>query len=274
MLIYLIIPASQNNINFNIKINQMKKQLLILLFLIMSTVTIQAQSSANLRIYELRTYYASEGKYQDLITRFQNHTLKYFYKHNMRLEGFWLPMGDNKENKLVYLLSYPSREAREKSWGEFTKDQDWQIVVKESIAKGEIIAKVENIFLKTTDFSPNNMLSVGNRVFELRTYKATPNHLPNLMSRFRDHTIKLFENFGMTNIIYWNPTDKEQGSDDMLIYFLAHKSKEDGLASFKNFGGSSEWQAVRKASEEIAGSSLTVFVKSEYMVPAEFSPLK
>ena len=240
----------------------------------MSSLTIQAQSEPNSRLYELRTYYASEGKFQTLMTRFQNHAFKHFYKHNMRLEGFWLPLGENKENKLVYLLSYPSREAREKSWVDFTKDKDWQIAVKESIANGEIIAKVENVFLKTTDFSPNNMLSVGNRVFELRTYKATPNHLPNLMSRFRDHTVKLFENNGMTNIMYWNPTDKEQGSEDMLIYFLAHKSKEDGLASFKTFGGSPEWQAVRKASEEKAGGSLTVFVKSEYMVPAEFSPLK
>ncbi len=257
----------------------MKKQLIILFLLIMTHLTSNAQSGAtqsdaNSRLYELRVYYASEGKFQDLMTRFQNHALKYFYKHNMRLEGFWLPLGENKENKLVYLLSYPSREAREKSWVEFTKDKDWQIAVKASIANGEIIAKVENTFLKTTDFSPNNMKSVGDRVFELRTYKATPNHLPNLLSRFRDHTVKLFENYGMTNIIYWTPTDKEQGSEDMLYYFLTHKTKDAGLASFKSFGGSAEWQAVRKASEEKAGGSLTTFVKSEYMMPADFSPLK
>ena len=112
----------------------------------MSTITVQAQSEANSRLYELRTYYASEGKLQDLMTRFQNHAFKHFYKHNMRLEGFWLPLGENKENKLVYLLSYPSREAREKSWVEFTKDKDWQIAVKASIANGEIIAKVEYFF--------------------------------------------------------------------------------------------------------------------------------
>ncbi len=252
----------------------MKKQLIILFFLIIANFAIQAQSDANLRLYELRTYYASEGKLPDLLNRFQQHTLKYFYKHNMRLEGFWLPLGENKENKLVYLLSYPSREAREKSWAAFNTDKGWKDAMKNSTANGEIVAKVENIFLKTTDFSPNNMKSVGDRVFELRIYKATPNHLPNLMSRFRDHTLKLFENNGMTNIIYWNPTDKEQGSEDMLIYFLAHKTKEDGLASFKTFGASPEWQAVRKASEEKAGGSLTVTVKSEYMIPTDFSPLK
>jgi hypothetical protein len=252
----------------------MKKQLIILFFLVIASMSVQAQSDANTRLYELRVYYASEGKFQDLMNRFQQHTLKYFYQHNMRLEGFWLPLGENKENKLVYLLSYPSREARDKSWKEFMADKGWIAVMKNSAVNGEIVAKVESTFLKTTDFSPNNMKSVGDRVFELRTYKATPNHLPNLLSRFRDHTVKLFENHGMTNIIYWTPTDKEQGSDDMLIYFLAHKTKDAGLASFKSFGGSPEWQAVRKASEEKAGGSLTVFVKSEYMTPADFSPLK
>jgi NIPSNAP len=262
----------------------MKKQLIILFFLVIASLSVQAQSGAtqssatqsdaNSRLYELRVYYASEGKFQDLMNRFQQHTLKYFYQHNMRLEGFWLPLGENKENKLVYLLSYPSREARDKSWKEFMADKGWIAVMKNSAVNGEIVAKVESTFLKTTDFSPNNMKSVGDRVFELRTYKATPNHLPNLLSRFRDHTVKLFENHGMTNIIYWTPTDKEQGSEDMLIYFLAHKTKDAGLASFKSFGGSPEWQVVRKESEEKAGGSLTVFVKSEYMMPADFSPLK
>ncbi len=252
----------------------MKKQFILLLFLIVASFAVQAQSDANSRLYELRTYYASEGKFQDLMNRFQQHTLNYFYKYNMRLEGFWLPLGENKENKLMYLLSYPSREERDKSWSAFMGDKDWIAVMKNAAINGEIVAKVENVFLKTTDYSPNNMKSVGDRVFELRTYKATPNHLPNLMSRFRDYTLKLFEKNGMTNIMYWNPTDKEQGSEDMLIYFLAHKSKEEGLASFKTFGASPEWQAVRKASEEKAGGSLTVTVKSEYMLPAEFSPLK
>jgi hypothetical protein len=252
----------------------MKKQLFLLFFLAIATFSLQAQSDANNRLYELRTYYASEGKMPDLMSRFQNHTLKLFYKHNMRLEGFWLPLGDNKDNKLVYLLSYPSREARDKSWKEFMADKDWITAMKNSIINGEIVAKVESTFLKTTDFSPNNMESVGNRVFELRTYKTTTNHLTNLLERFRNHTLKLFEKFGMTNIMYWTPTDKAQGADDILIYFLAHKTKDAGLASFKAFGADPEWQAVKKASEEKAGGSLTVSVISEYFAPADFSPLK
>lgn len=253
--------------------SQIISALAIILVCMLQFQTQAHSKDPNSRLFELRTYYASEGKFEDLMSRFRNHTLKYFKKHKMKLEGFWIPI-DNKENKLVYVLSYPDREAREKSWKDFMADKGWIEVMKASAVNGEIVAKVEATFLKTTDFSANNLKSAGDRVFELRTYKTTLNHLPNLLERFRDHTCKLFENHGMTNIIYWTPTDKDQGADDTLIYFLTHKSKEAGLQSFKEFGADPQWQAVRKASEEKAGGSLTVSVKSEYMIPADFSPLK
>ncbi|MEA5257707.1 NIPSNAP family protein [Arcicella aquatica] len=246
---------------------------LVCLLTSFSILAINKTDDANSHVYELRVYYASEGKFDVLMNRFKEHTLHYFKKHKMRLEGFWLPL-DNKDNKMVYVLSYPSREAREKSWKDFSNDKGWIKVAKETNANGEIVAKVESTFLKTTDFSPNNLKSVGDRVFELRTYKTTPNNLSGLLERFRNHTLKLFERHGMTNIIYWTPTDKEQGADNTLIYFLAHKSQEAGIASFKSFRDDPEWIAVRKASEEKGGGSLTVTVTSEYLSPVPFSPLK
>ena len=35
------------------------------------------------------------------------------------------------------------------------------------------------------------------KVFELRTYQATPGNLDNLHARFRDHTIRIFRKHGM-----------------------------------------------------------------------------
>ena len=40
------------------------------------------------------------------------------------------------------------------------------------------------------------------RVYELRTYYAAPGKLDALNARFRDHTCKLFEKHGMTNVGY------------------------------------------------------------------------
>ncbi len=227
------------------------------------------------RCYEMRVYYAEPGKLEDLLARFRNHTTKIFEKHGMTNEGYWLPI-DNKENKLVYVLSYPSREARDASWKAFGSDPEWKKVAGDSEKNGKLVAKVVSTFMQTTDFSPKKIAKTGtpNRVFELRTYKATPNHLPNLLSRFRDHTTKLFEKHGMTNLWYWTLTDKDQGSDDMLVYILAHPSQEAGLKSFGTFREDPEWKKVLKDSEDKAGGSLTVSVVSEYMVPTDFSPVK
>jgi hypothetical protein len=232
-------------------------------------------SKPDTRLYELRVYFAEPDKLNDLLARFRNHTTKLFEKHGMKNEGYWLPI-DNKDNKVVYVLSYPDRASRDKSWKAFSDDPEWKKVAGESEKNGKLVNKVDAFYMKTVDFSPKKIAKTGtpNRVFELRTYKATPNHLPNLLARFREHTLKLFEKQGMTNLWYWTLTDKEQGADDMLIYFLSHPSKEAGLEAFKKFGADPEWQAVKKASEEKAGGSLTEYVKSEYMIPTDFSPIK
>src|SRR5260370_37740825 len=72
-------------------------------------------SAADSRLYEMRVYFAAPGKLDDLNARFRNHTVALFEKHGMENLGYWVPV-DNKENKLVYILAYPSREARQASW--------------------------------------------------------------------------------------------------------------------------------------------------------------
>src|SRR5947207_14501479 len=83
------------------------------------------------RFFEMRIYYAAPGKLEDLLARFRDHTTALFEKHGITNTGYWLPL-TNSENKLVYLLSYPSREDREKSWKEFGADPEWQRIAKES----------------------------------------------------------------------------------------------------------------------------------------------
>ena len=58
---------------------------------------------------------------------------------------------------------------------------------------------------------------VAPRVFEIRTYTTAPGKLQDLHRRFREHTLKLFERHGMTNIAYWTPQDPELASllDDL-----------------------------------------------------------
>ncbi len=238
---------------------------------------VAADKPRSTRCYELRTYYAAPGKLDALNARFRDHTLGIFEKHGMASIGYWMP-ADNPDNKLVYLLAFPSREAARQSWKEFGADPDWQKAAKESEANGKLVAKVESVFLTPTDYSPeiNPSKRGGARLFELRTYTATSGKLDNLNARFREHTCKLFEKHGMINFGYWMPMDKEKGADNTLIYIVAHKGKEAADASWKAFREDPVWVAAKKASEEKAGGSLTVpeGVKSVFMIPTDYSPTK
>jgi len=238
----------------------------------MKTSLVSFLLSVAVRVFEMRVYFAAPGKLDDLNARFRNHTLALFEKHGMENIGYWVPI-DNKENKLVYILAYPSREARETSWKAFTSDPEWKKTAKESEANGKLVNKVDSTFMKAADYSPAIKPSrMEPRVFELRTYTTREGRLPNLNKRFRDHTVNLFEKHGMTNFGYWVPTDKP----DTLIYLLAHKTRDAAKASFAAFGADQEWEKAKKASEEEAGGSLTIQdgVKSEFLTPTDYSPTK
>ena len=110
----------------------------------------------NARVFEMRTYYAAPGKLEALHARFRDHTNKLFVKHGMDLVGYWVPMNKDGqyENKLAYILGYPNREAREKSWKEFMADPDWKAAHAASETNGKLVDKVDSVFMSPTDYSP------------------------------------------------------------------------------------------------------------------------
>lgn len=107
------------------------------------------------------------------------------------------------------------------------------------------------------------------RVYELRTYTATPGNLPAVLARFRNHTTKLFEKHGMVNVGYWVPADEKDGSATTLIYLLEHKSREAAAASWKAFGADPEWQAARKASE--VNGKIVAKAEAVFLTTTDFS---
>lgn len=107
------------------------------------------------RVFEMRTYYAAPGKMEALHKRFKDHTCKLFEKHGMTLVGFWSPTDPKEaEQKMVYILAFPSREAADKAWQEFQDDPVWKDAKAASEKDGKLVDKVERVFLKATDYSP------------------------------------------------------------------------------------------------------------------------
>jgi hypothetical protein len=251
------------------------KLLLLLLSCCLAMISTGLAADKETRFFELRTYHAAPGKLDDLLARFRNHTMTIFEKHGMVNIGYWLPL-TNSENTLVYLLAYPSREAREKSWKEFSADPEWKEVVKASEANGRLVTKVDSVFLTATDYSPLVAPSKAGepRVFELRTYHASPGKLDALHARFRDYTMALFTKHGMSQFGYWVPTEAKDGAGQTLIYILIHKNPEAREKSFNAFHDDPDWAKVKADSE--AGGPLTITdgVKSVMMAPTDFSPAK
>jgi hypothetical protein len=107
-------------------------------------------------------------------------------------------------------------------------------------------------------------------VYELRTYTCFEGKLEALKTRFRDHTIRIFQKHGMESVGYWVPQGEK--SNNTLIYILMHPSLEEAKKHWAEFRADPEWQKVAADSE--ANGKIVQKVESVYMDPADFSKLK
>jgi NIPSNAP len=115
----------------------------------------QSSTPSSTTVYELRIYHAYEGKLDDLLRRFREHTMKLFEKHGIKNVAYWTPTDDPLKGKtLVYILAHPSREAATANWKAFSADAEWQSVKEKSEANGKLVEKIDSTFMTITEFSP------------------------------------------------------------------------------------------------------------------------
>lgn len=118
-----------------------------------TTLLFSAASRADSHsLYELRTYYANEGKIDALHDRFRNHTMTLFAKHGMKNIAYWSPA--DQPNTLIYLLAHKSAESAKASWTAFVQDPEWVKVYQASIADGRLVEKIDSVYMTKTDYSP------------------------------------------------------------------------------------------------------------------------
>lgn len=122
-------------------------------------------------------------------------------------------------------------------------------------------------------FNAAPLHAAGNRVFEIRTYTAPPGKLEALKTRFRDHTIKLFDKQGMKSIGYWVPQDAPL-KDNTLIYVLAHESREAAAKSWAAFRSDPDWVKAKAESEKDGPLTIQGGVTSVFADPTDFSAIK
>ncbi len=106
------------------------------------------------------------GKLENVHDRFRKHTIALFEKHGMEVVGFWGPTDKEKgsEKDLIYVLAYPSREAREASWKAFQADPEWQAARKASEVDGKIVEKADFVYMSEVNYFTMGQKSKAKKV--------------------------------------------------------------------------------------------------------------
>lgn len=99
--------------------------------------------------------------------------------------------------------------------------------------------------------------------FEMRTYTTNEGKRPDLIKRFQDHTLRLFEKNGIESVAYFLPTDE---ADSTLMFILGYPNEESRDDLWNKFANDPEWQEAYKASE--ANGALVKKVDQVFMVLA------
>src|SRR5262245_14229644 len=127
---------------------------LVPLFGLSTTSPAPAEDAKPVTMYEMREYFAKPGKLDDIHKRFKDHTMELMKKHGITPVAFFVPEGENKQNKLIIIFSFPSRKARELAWEKYLADPEAKKAFLNSEKDGQLEGKVTMRFLTATDYSP------------------------------------------------------------------------------------------------------------------------
>jgi hypothetical protein len=175
---------------------------------------------------------------------------------------------------LYYILAYPSKAARDSSWKHFSGDPAWKEVAKKSEESGKIVAKVVSKFMNATDFSPKIKPSGGvvDQTFELRTYTQLPGRNPAILSRFKNHTLKLFKKHGIKSVAYFTTIEKDPNVQSQLIYMVSHPSESAAKTAWEAFVNDPNWKQVSEDSQK--DGKIIEKLESIFMSPTSFSTIR
>ena len=121
-----------------------------------SAWAIAERQRAASRVYELRVYKTMPGKREALANRFRDHTAAMFERAGMTNVGYWnAASGDDADDTFIYMLAYPSREARDETWRELGTFEDFQeiIIAVERDEERKLVDSIDARILEPTSYS-------------------------------------------------------------------------------------------------------------------------
>lgn len=107
-------------------------------------------------------------------------------------------------------------------------------------------------------------------IYELRIYRTLPGRLPNLLARFRDHTLKIWEKHGIKQAGFWTTLVGDSASD--LTYLIAWDSLAERDKKWAAFQSDPDWHKARAESEK--DGPINANVSNSLLLPTDFSSVK
>jgi NIPSNAP len=107
-------------------------------------------------------------------------------------------------------------------------------------------------------------------IYELRIYQTLPGRMPNLLARFQNHTLRIWEKHGIRQAGFWTTLVGE--SNNELIYLLAWESLAERERKWSAFAADPEWNAVRAETEK--DGPINANISNQFLTPTAFSAVK
>tara|TARA_A100001037_G_C14793795_1_gene475808 strand:+ start:240 stop:566 length:327 start_codon:yes stop_codon:yes gene_type:complete len=107
-------------------------------------------------------------------------------------------------------------------------------------------------------------------LYELRVYDCVPGRLPDLLNRFENITLDLWQKHGIKQAGFWTTAIGE--SNQTLYYMLEWESLADREKKWDAFQNDEEW--IRKRAETEKNGTLVASVSNSILQPTSFSSVK
>jgi hypothetical protein len=107
-------------------------------------------------------------------------------------------------------------------------------------------------------------------LYELRVYHCVPGRLPDLLRRFADITLKLWDKHGIRQAGFFTTVVGESSND--LTYMLQWESLAERETKFAAFARDPEWVTARAKTEE--HGPIVASVTNSILQPTAFSSVK
>lgn len=108
------------------------------------------------------------------------------------------------------------------------------------------------------------------KIYEMRVYRCVPGRLPDLLKRFENHTLKIWERHGIRQAGFFT-TVVGQSSQE-LTYFLQWDSMADRDTKWTAFATDPVWLSTRAETEK--NGQIVENITSQFLTPTAFSAVK